>query len=141
MNYTFPIGTSVQAGGFLVVAEDPQTILAEWGVNSLGPWKGSLSNGGENVRIRNLTDKIVDEVDYKAGFPWPVVGSSPGYSIELINPSLENDLGGNWRSSVGTAGGDGSTLITRESSWKLFKVSGSLRNKATSNFLETITTK
>ena len=121
VNYTFPIGTSVQAGGFLVVAEDPQTILAEWGVNSLGPWKGSLSNGGENVRIRNLTDKIVDEVDYKAGFPWPVVGSSPGYSIELINPSLENDLGGNWRSSVGTAGGDGSTLITGESSWKLFK--------------------
>ncbi|MCH2025172.1 MAG: lamin tail domain-containing protein, partial [Verrucomicrobiales bacterium] len=38
VNYTFPNGTSIQAGGFLVIAEDPQTILSEWGVNSIGPW-------------------------------------------------------------------------------------------------------
>lgn len=121
VNYTFPQNTVIEAGSFLVVAADPKTIFEEWGIDAQGPWAGNLANDGETVRLRDSSDDVVDQVDYQSGFPWPVVGSAPSYSIELINPNLANDIGGNWRSSVGTAGGDDSTLISGGSSWKYFK--------------------
>ncbi|HWH72502.1 MAG TPA: hypothetical protein VNT26_24280, partial [Candidatus Sulfotelmatobacter sp.] len=61
-----------------------------------------------------------DEVDYQAGFPWPTVGDAPGYSIELIHPGLDNDLGGSWRASAGV-GGPGATtntLISTGETWR-----------------------
>ena len=121
VNFEIPENTIIESGGFLVIAEDPDTILSEWGVNAVGPWSGSLANEGEVIRLRDSSDSTVDEVDYKSGFPWPVVGSSPGYSIELINPILENDIGGSWRSSMGTAGTDDSILINGGANWKFFK--------------------
>ena len=121
VNYDIPKNTIIESGGFLVIAEDPNVILSEWGVNAVGPWSGSLANEGEIIRLRDSSGTTVDEVDYKSGFPWPVVGSSPGYSIELINPILENDIGGSWRSSMGTAGTDDSILINGGANWKFFK--------------------
>lgn len=121
VNYDIPENTIIESGGFLVIAEDPNVILSEWGVNAVGPWSGSLANEGEIIRLRDSSGTTVDEVDYKSGFPWPVVGSSPGYSIELINPILENDIGGSWRSSMGTAGTDDSILINGGAIWKFFK--------------------
>ncbi|MBV63778.1 MAG: hypothetical protein CMP45_04655 [Rickettsiales bacterium] len=121
VNYDIPENTIIESGGFLVIAEDPNVILSEWGVNAVGPWSGSLANEGEIIRLRDPSGTTVDEVDYKSGFPWPVVGSSPGYSIELINPILENDIGGSWRSSMGTAGTDDSILINGGANWKFFK--------------------
>jgi len=121
VNYDIPENTIIESGGFLVIAEDPNVILSEWGVNAVGPWSGSLANEGEIIRLRDSSGTTVDEVDYKSGFPWPVVGSSPGYSIELINPILENDIGGSWRSSMGTAGTDDSILINGGANWKFFK--------------------
>ena len=121
VNYDMPENTIIESGGFLVIAEDPNVILSEWGVNAVGPWSGSLANEGEIIRLRDSSGTTVDEVDYKSGFPWPVVGSSPGYSIELINPILENDIGGSWRSSMGTAGTDDSILINGGAIWKFFK--------------------
>ena len=57
-----------------------------------------LNNDGETAMLRDASGVTRDEVDYQLGFPWPTVGDAPGYSIELIHPSLENDLGGSWRS-------------------------------------------
>src|SRR5688572_10257211 len=36
--YTFPAGTSIAAGGYLVVAENPGALQAKFGVTALGPW-------------------------------------------------------------------------------------------------------
>jgi hypothetical protein len=38
-------------------------------------------------------------VSYGIGFPWPVASDGEGGSLELIHPSLDNDLGGSWRAS------------------------------------------
>ena len=37
--------------------------------------------------------------DSQSSFPWPVGANGSGSSMELINPLLDNDLGGSWRSS------------------------------------------
>ena len=72
IDYTFPAGTSIAAGAFKVVAKNPariQTVYATSGV--LGPWTGTLKNGGETVRLLNAAGTTVDSVNYDREFPWP----------------------------------------------------------------------
>ncbi len=98
--FTFPAGTTIAAGGFVVVASDPAVFLAEYGFTPLGPYVGGFDSDGENVALHNAAGTLVDEVDYRPEFPWPVgAGGGEGPSMELIHPSLDNDLGGSWRSS------------------------------------------
>ncbi|YCM44387.1 lamin tail domain-containing protein [Verrucomicrobiaceae bacterium 227] len=99
IDFTFPAGSSIPAGGYLIIAEDPATMLATFGVTALGPFEGGLSAQGETVRLRDADNATVDEVDYRVGFPWPVSADGNGPSIELINPRLDNGLGSSWRSS------------------------------------------
>jgi hypothetical protein len=120
--YTFPAGSSIPAGGYLVVSENTNAFRVKFGFTPLGPWTGGLNNFGERIELRNATGGVEDEVEYGLGFPWPIVGDPPGYSIELINPALDNDLGGSWRASVvGTAPSQTQTLISDHSSWRYVK--------------------
>lgn len=122
VSFTFPAGTTIASGGYLVVAENPAALQRKFGVQALGPWLGRLSSEGETIVLRNGAGEVVDEVDYQLGFPWPTVGDPPGNSIELVNPALENDVGGSWRASGGgSAGASAQTLIAERSTWKYFK--------------------
>lgn len=122
VDYSFPANTGIDANGYLVVAQDPAALLAKFGCEAIGPWAGRLSNDGETIRLRNAADDTIDKVDYQLGFPWPTTGDAPGYSIELINPAFDNDLGGNWRSATGSGNpAAGSALITAGSSWSYFR--------------------
>ena len=52
VDFTFPSGTTIPAGGFLVVAKDPARIQAVYGIsNVLGPYTGKLSNSGDTLRL------------------------------------------------------------------------------------------
>jgi len=122
ISFTFPAGTLLPAGGYLVVAQDPAALRAKFGVSALGPWTGQLDNDGETITLHDAAGRVVDQVDYQLGFPWPTVGDPPGYSIELVNPAFDNDLGGHWRASVaGTPSQQSVTLVPDHSSWKYFK--------------------
>ncbi len=99
VNFVFSGPTPLPVGSFVLVSEDPATMSATFGVSALGPWQGKLSSDGETVRLRDTTDAVIDEADYKVGFPWPVTANGGGPSIELINPALDNGLGSSWRAS------------------------------------------
>lgn len=98
-DYTFPPGTSIGAGGYVVVAQNPTALLDRYGVNALGPFDGGLSGGGERIELRRADGSVADEVSYQDHFPWPTAAGGAGSSMELIHPDLDNDLGGSWRSS------------------------------------------
>jgi len=100
VDFVFPDATAIPSGGYLVIAEDPETLLSTLGVTAIGPFIGNLNSSGETVRLRDARDAVIDEVDYKVGFPWPVASDGGGASIELINPSLNNALGSSWRASL-----------------------------------------
>ncbi len=122
VNFTFPAGVEIAAGGYLVVAQDPAACQTKFGVNTLGPWLGTLSNEGERIVLRNAAGEVEDELDYQLGFPWPTVGDPPGYSIELVHPDLDNNLGGNWRASVVVDPlVQTGTLVADHSEWKFFR--------------------
>ena len=102
VDYTFPAGSSIAPGAYVVVAENPAVLKTTYGyTTTYGPWTGTLKTSGETIRLCLPDGKLADIVDFGQGFPWPTTGVAPNYSLELINPSLDNDLGGNWRSKAG----------------------------------------
>lgn len=102
VDYLFPAGTTIPASGFLVVAANSVAFQSYYGFAAAGQWLGTLKNSGETIELRDAANVKVDDVDYAPGFPWPTSAAGGGASIELINPGLENDLGGAWRSSKHT---------------------------------------
>ncbi len=97
VEYILPPATSIAVGGYLVIAQDPAALGSAFGVAAQGPWSGKLNNDGETLELRDAQGAKVDTLDYRRGFPWPVCPD--GSSMELINPALDGDLGGSWRSS------------------------------------------
>ena len=104
IDYAFPPGTTIAAGGFAVVAMDPAYFLTQFGFLPHGPFLGKLSSDGERVTLSNAAGVEMDRVEYQAEFPWPVSVGGGGASMELIHPSLDNNLGGSWRGSLSKAG-------------------------------------
>lgn len=95
--FTFPTGAQIPAGGYAVVAQNPATILSKFGVTAVGAYSGNLSSDGETIELRDNLGQLIDEVTYAVSSPWPVASDGSGPSMELINPSLNNNLGSSWR--------------------------------------------
>jgi hypothetical protein len=110
VDYTFPPATVIPGHGFLVVAQEPATIQARYGVSALGPWGGGLASEGEKITLENATGGKIDAVDYNSEFPWPIAADGDGASAALVNPELDNDLGSSWRSASPTPGATNSVF-------------------------------
>lgn len=111
VDYTFPAGTSLPAGGFLVVAWDPAAFSTlRPGLTALGPWIGSLSGKGERIRLRDAADNIVDEVPYFDSGRWPQWADGGASSLELRDPSADNSRGEAWAASDETHRGEWQTI-------------------------------
>ncbi|MGB1259799.1 MAG: lamin tail domain-containing protein [Akkermansiaceae bacterium] len=118
VEFTFP-STQLAAGEFVVVAQDPATLQAEYGASSLGPWTGKLSNKGEKITLRDAAGNVIDTVDYGVGFPWPTAAQGEGASMDLLDTLLDNDLAGSWRSYISGGGDPAVTFLAAGSaSWR-----------------------
>ena len=106
VDFVFPAGTVIDGGKYLAIAEDPAQFATIFSATALGPWIGGLRNDGEEIDLRDASGTLQDQVNYDAGFPWPTGPRGGGGSMELINASLDNDLGASWRTS-GTAASPG----------------------------------
>ncbi len=100
VQYVFPNGTTIAPGAYLVVAGNPATIAALYGVTALGPWTGGLDSMGEEVVLRDTLGNKVDGVNFGITSPWPATPNGDGPTLELVHTALDNDLGGNWRAST-----------------------------------------
>ncbi len=100
VKFSFTNGPVLAAHGYLVIGENPAALAAKFKVAALGPWSGGLPASGGQIRLENASGGTVNEVVYQGGVPWPTVGAAPGFSMELVNPSFDNTLGGHWRPSV-----------------------------------------
>ncbi|RYD23686.1 MAG: hypothetical protein EOP88_03240 [Verrucomicrobiaceae bacterium] len=123
VTYSFPNGTLLPAGGYVVVAMNPAALQARYGGTALGPWSGKLNSTGEKIVLKNGAGVTQDSVDYKFGFPWPCKIDGEGSSAELIHPSLENDKGSSWRSSGTTVSDTAPTnyIPASGNGWKYLK--------------------
>lgn len=104
VKYTFPDGTKIAGGGFVVVAKNPEGFKAAFGKDAVGAWKGKLKNDGEALVLRDAKGAVVDQVKFGTGFPWPTAADGEGASLELVNPAMDHLAGSSWRSSGFVAG-------------------------------------
>ncbi|MHC4718256.1 MAG: lamin tail domain-containing protein, partial [Planctomycetota bacterium] len=117
VEYTFPAGKEIPAGGFVVVTEvDVSTPAAEaafraahgipGGVAVMGPYTGRRDNAGESIKVYRpgathlVTGEYamirVDRVKYDDQAPWPVEADGDGQSLERnVPPAYGNDPA-NW---------------------------------------------
>ncbi len=107
--FVFPGGTTIAAGEYRVVAEDPVSFsLVYPGVSDvLGGWTFGLSNAGELVRLLDAGETVMDEVLYDDASPWPEAADGLGPSLELRSVLLENADPANWGASIPDGGTPG----------------------------------
>jgi len=98
--FIMPSGTTIPAGGYLVVAANADRMRAVHGnINVVGDFAGRLSNQGELIRLVDPWGNLVNQVDYRFGGDWPDLTQGNGSSMELINPALDNSRASAWRDS------------------------------------------
>lgn len=108
IHYTFPAGTILAPGAYLVVARSPEDLTRIQGAtNVVGPFTGNLSNSSGKLQLRNPAGAVFLDVVYDSQPPWPVAADGGGHSLVLVRPSLgENDPRA-WASSDRVGGSPG----------------------------------
>ncbi|MCD4651436.1 MAG: lamin tail domain-containing protein [Candidatus Cloacimonetes bacterium] len=107
-DYVFPAGISIASGEYLVIAVDSTNYegngyqVYEWTL-------GGLSNGGEDIELRDASASVVDYVNYDDAGNWPTSPDGGGPSLELIDPAMDNDDYNNWQASYVNHGTPGAT--------------------------------
>ena len=87
MNYTFPAGTTIPGGGYLVIAAAPVDLEAVYGItNVMGPYTGSLKHA-ETLQLLDEQTNVLLTLPYTDVYPWPVATGGTGHSLVLANPT------------------------------------------------------
>lgn len=103
-NFMFPIGSVLEPGGFIVLAQDPVAFEAAYGVAPDHGYDGTLANDGETLRLVRPDESVADEVDFEDLAPWPVTPDGFGPSLEVIDPSHDNATPRSWHASTAETG-------------------------------------
>ena len=87
IEFTIPAGTIILADDSLVVARDPELMIAKYDSvtadNVVGPFLGQLSNVGERLTLVD-GPQIIDSVFYRDAGDWPYSPDGEGRSLEKI---------------------------------------------------------
>jgi hypothetical protein len=108
INYTFPNGTTLPGGGFLVVAHSPSDLQNAYGLSGvLGPFTNNLPNDSGTVTLINQSGAVFLEVDYSDHAPWPVSPDGAGHSLVLAHASYGENNPLAWAASDSIGGSPG----------------------------------
>ncbi|MEZ5325994.1 MAG: lamin tail domain-containing protein [Verrucomicrobiales bacterium] len=101
ITFTFPEECRIAPAEFLVVCKDLKLFSRFYdGVNPIGAYDKSLSNGSDKINLNDAEGKTIDSVEYSDEFPWPVSADGYSASLERICPSVDDDSVANWAPSV-----------------------------------------
>jgi hypothetical protein len=123
VDYTFPNGTVLQPGAFLVlakVAADVQSVYGISGVLQFGVTNvttnilgtvtnidNGLNQGGGNLRLLNRAGAVLLNAEYNNQYPWPIQADGVGHSLVLARPSYGENSRLAWDASDSIGGSPG----------------------------------
>jgi regulation of enolase protein 1 (concanavalin A-like superfamily) len=108
IQYTFPPGTILPAGAFLVVAKNPDHIRSVYPIQSvIGPYQQSLRHSSGTVELRHRIGGLLLEAAYSNSPPWPIAPDGAGHSLVLARPSHGENNVAAWNASCLRGGSPG----------------------------------
>ena len=103
--FTFPSGTVLEGGDYLVVSTDPTNME---GIDNLfGPMSGRLSNGGERLELRNHIDRLMNVLEFEDSNDWPWGPDGSGVTLAKANSQAASHVPENWTHSSQLGGTPG----------------------------------
>jgi hypothetical protein len=120
VEYTFPAGAAIPAGGYLVVARNAAHLVSRYpgqltAQNTVGNYSGSLADSGERLTLErpdtvvnvdeqgvattNVIHIVVGEVRYSDGGRWGSYADGGGSSLELTDPRADPLEPSSWQES------------------------------------------
>lgn len=96
--YYFPPQTHIAANGYLVLCKDTSQFRKH--ITDIPIVKESTNLGfsstGDEVRLQTAAGQLHDIVTYSTEQPWPDEANGNGFTLELIEPGLNNENPENW---------------------------------------------
>jgi hypothetical protein len=112
IHFTFPAGTHLAPGAFLVLAHSPTNFASRYpGVSIDGAYSGNLANGGERITIVHATGTPIVSANYQDAAPWPSTADGQGFSLVPRdgNSAAGPDDPTYWRASTRLGGSPGTS--------------------------------
>lgn len=110
ITYTFPSGTSLESGGFIVLASNANEFRRRYDTAPFDIYSGQLSNSGEEVVLQEMASgTVITGVEYSDDVPWPEAADGDGYSLVPFsrNPGRDQNDPTLWRCSFAVDGSPG----------------------------------
>ncbi len=121
IDYTFSVGTTIPAGGTIIIARNSAAFFDRYAVSAFGEYDGKLNNGGEKLELSRPGEHIwgpnyyyirVDRVNYSDGWhhddfegmndPWPIEADGTGKSLTRMTPANYGNDPVNWTAGTPT---------------------------------------
>ncbi len=112
VDFTFPAGTTIPAGGFVVLAKNAANFALKYpGIPVAGQYgpSSSLSDSGETLTLVDAAGDPIMSFSYGDTAPWPASADGNGYSLVPIMPNSNPspNLASSWRASKNAGGSPG----------------------------------
>ena len=114
IDYTFPSGTTIGTGEFIVIASNSVSFEQRYGFVPFGQFVGQLDNSGERLELANATGDTLISVRYNDKAPWPIEPDGDGPSLTWTNKTGNNDPNDalNWAASSNIHGSPAKDELT-----------------------------
>jgi hypothetical protein len=108
--YKFPTDTKIKSHDFLVLCRNLQLFQAHFQglTNITGNFDFGLSGDCELIRLFDVSGNLVDSLRYDDQSPWPTEADGEGFTLELLDPNMDNAKAENWGASQNIGGSPGS---------------------------------
>jgi len=111
IDFTFPGGTEMDSGDFIVLASNTDSFEKRYGFPPFGEYQGQLDNNGETLAMNTAAHDTLFKIRYNDRYPWPLAADGEGYSLvpREKDPCRDQDDPEEWRASTelnGTPGFD-----------------------------------
>ncbi|WP_053333150.1 CotH kinase family protein [Haliangium ochraceum] len=97
IDYTFPAGAEIAAGGYVVAAKSRDDLLSleSYALDAsavYGDFDGALANGDDTVLLFGPGGRVVDSVVYEDSAPWPEAADALGASRQFLPAEIGDNL-------------------------------------------------
>ncbi len=95
--FIFPSGIELNSHEYLVVCADIEDFRGKYNTTSaIGDFSFGLSKRGDQISLYNDSSQLIDHIEYKVVYPWPVSGNS----ISLSDPMQDNRVSIFWQNTA-----------------------------------------